>query len=527
MGAGFSGIGLGIELRKAGITDFAILEAADDVGGVWHHNRYPGVAVDIPSTTYSYSFEPNPYWSRLFAPGDELAAYANHCADKYGVSPHVHPRTRVEAARYDGRNHRWVVETSRGILTARFLVSAVGPLDQPKYPDIPGLGTFDGPTVHTARWDPHVALAGKRIGVIGTGASSLQLIPEIAPAAERLTVFQRTPIWVIPKPNTDISPRMRELFAHAPVTQRVLRAVTSLLAEFVMTVGIAYHMRVPLFVRSMERTCLRHLRKQVADPEVRAKLTPAYALGCKRPSFSNTYLPAFDRANVELVTERILRVTTEGIVTAVADTAAGTVTETHRELDVLVLATGFKTMQLGVVPPFPVRGTAGVDAGQWWDEHGYQTYEGISTPLLPNFWLMNGPWSAAGPSWFSVIESGSRHIARCLNEARRRGATQVVVRQSAHDAYMRSMRAKARHTAFAQPSCIDSNSYYFDRRGEAPFVRPVSGPGLRRASRTFDLDHYEYTRSEPASSTTSRYTGRTRASNLWFQTLSPGTACND
>ena len=494
VGAGFSGIGLGSQLRKAGMTDFAILEAADEVGGVWHHNTYPGVAVDIPSTTYCYSFEPNPSWSRLFAPGDELAAYAKRCAAKYGVLDHVRLHTRVRAATYDADHHLWNVQTSSGVFTARFLVSAVGPLDQPNYPDISGLGTFAGRTVHTARWEPTTEWRGKRIAVIGTGASALQLIPEIASEVERLVVFQRTPIWVIPKPNSTIAPPLRRLFARVPVLQRVLRLATSLVAELVMTVGIAYHRRIPLFVRSIERLCRWHLRQQVADPDVRRKLTPTYGLGCKRPSFSNTYLRAFNRDNVTLVTDRILRITPDGIVTTTTDAASGATTETRHDVETIVLATGFKTMQLGVVPPFPLHGKDGIEVGRWWDENHYQDYQGIATPLAPNFWLMSGPWAAAGASWFSVIESGSRHIVRCLREAKRRGATQMVVKQEPHDNYMRSMYRKVRYTAFAQPSCAQANSYYFDRHGEAPFVRPVSGPALQLASRTFNLDHYHYER---------------------------------
>lgn len=494
VGAGFSGIGLGIGLTKAGITDFVIVDAADDIGGVWHHNTYPGAAVDIPSTTYSYSFEPNPSWSRLFAPGHELKAYAKHCATKYGVAKHIRLNTRVQSATYEPASHRWHVRTGAGPMTARFLISAVGPLDQPKYPDLPGLGTFAGPLVHTARWDPGVELSDKRVGIIGTGASALQVIPEIAPEVSQLTVFQRTPIWVIPKPNSDVPPFAQHLFARLPVTQRALRMGTHLLAELVMTVGVAYHTRLPFFVRAMERVCLRHLENQVIDPTVRQRLTPKYALGCKRPSFSNTYLPTFNRRNVRLCSDAIDHATEDGIVTTATDPETGTRTDTAHRLDVLILATGFKTMQLGVVPPFPVHGTDGIDIGRWWDEHSYQDYEGISTPLAPNFWLMSGPWSAAGPSWFSVIESGSRHIVRCISEARRRGATQMVVRQDAHDTYMRSMRRKVRHTVFTQPSCAHANSYYFDRRGEAPFVRPISGAGLARASRTFDLTHYDYTR---------------------------------
>jgi cation diffusion facilitator CzcD-associated flavoprotein CzcO len=488
IGAGFSGIGLGIQLRKAGIEDFVVVDAADGVGGVWRHNTYPGVAVDIPSTTYSYSFEPNTSWSSLFAPGDELCAYAEHCADKYGVRKHLRLRTYVEKAVFDEPDSVWRIHTSEGVITTRFLISAVGPLDKPKNPDIEGIETFAGKLIHTARWDHSADLAGDRVAVIGTGASGLQVIPEIAPLAAHLDVYQRTPIWVIPKPNLAIPAWARRMFELVPATHWGLRSATTAMAEFIMTVGGVYHTRVPFLVRGIERVCKRHLQRQVHDPELRRKLSPEYAFGCKRPSFSSTYLPTFNRDDVELVTDPIVRITPEGIVTRQGDTG-----ETLRPIDTLVLATGFKVMELGAVPAFPVQGLDGIELGAYWDEHRYENYEGISTPLAPNFWLMNGPWAAAGSSWFNIIESGSRHVVRCITEARRRDAVGMVVKQGPHDAYMASMRRKMKHTVFVQPSCSIANSYYFDRHGEAPFVRPVSGPALWLACRRFDLDDYAYT----------------------------------
>ncbi|MCD0449302.1 NAD(P)/FAD-dependent oxidoreductase [Actinocorallia sp. API 0066] len=493
VGAGFSGIGVAIKLREAGHRDFVVLDAADGIGGVWHHNVYPGIAVDIPTTTYSYSFESNPSWSRLFAPGAELKRYAEHCVDKYGLRPHLRLRTKVVKAVFQEDGDVWHVHTEDGVVVCRFLVGAVGPLDQPKPPDIPGVGTFAGRTVHTARWDASVPLDGARVAVIGTGASGLQVIPEIAPRARHLSVFQRTPIWVIPKPNSRVPRGVRALFRRVPPTQSAVRLVSTAFAEFVMTAGVVHHTRLPFLVRFMERVCLRHLERQVADPELRAKLTPRYAFGCKRPSFSSTYLPTFNRPDVSLVTDPIQRITEKGIVTGSTDPATGADVETLHEIDTLVLATGFAVMKLGAVPAFPVYGLGGVELGRYWDEHRYQNYEGISTPLVPNFWLMNGPYSVAGSSWFSVIESGSRHIVRCVTEAKKRHAVRVVVKAGPHDAYMRSMRAKMRHTVFVQPSCAQANSYYFDRHGDAPFVRPVSGPRLWWASRTFNLDHYTYT----------------------------------
>ncbi|AHH19987.1 monooxygenase [Nocardia nova SH22a] len=492
VGAGFSGIGLGIQLKKAGMHDFVIIDAADGVGGVWRHNVYPGIAVDIPSTTYSYSFEPNPDWSKLFAPGAELRAYAEHCAEKYGLAAHLRLRTKVVSAEFDEIDSVWLVHTDAGTVTARFLVAAVGPLDNVRYPDIPGIGDFAGTMVHTARWDDSVRFDGKRVGVIGTGASALQVVPEIAPRTAHLDVFQRTPIWVIPKPNSSVPPVARALFRAFPPAQRALRLVTDAVAEFIMTAGAVYHTRLPFLVRSVERTCLRHLERQVDDPDTRRRLTPHYAFGCKRPSFSSTYLRTYNLAQVDLVTDRIDRITEQGIVTVHVDPDTGDRTESLHELDVLVLATGFSTLQAGAMPAFPVHGLGGVELGAYWEANRYQNYQGISTPLAPNFWLMNGPWSVAGSSWFSVIESGSRHIVRTLGEIRRRGAYRAAVKQTAHDRYMSSMYKKVRHTVFSQPSCATANSYYFDRHGDAPFVRPVSGPALWWASKTFDLDDYDY-----------------------------------
>ena len=496
VGAGFSGIGAGILLDRAGLGDYRILEAGSGPGGTWFWNTYPGVAVDIPSFSYQFSFEQSADWSRTYAKGHELKAYAEHCVDKYDLRPHIQLHTKVDRAVFDERENVWCLHTDSGVITARFLIGAVGPLDQPKNPNIKGINDFCGELVHTARWDDSVAVDGKRVAVIGTGATALQLVPILAERAAHLEVYQRTPIWVMPKFDTAIPPWIRTTFAAAPLTQDTVRAITTAISDFIFTTGIVYHTRLPFLVRALERICRRHLQNQVADPEVREKLTPAYAFGCKRPSFSNSYLSSFNRDDVALVTDPIARVTAHGIVTQTRDPQSGEPRETEHAVDTLVLATGFNILQLGAVPAFPVVGIDGVELGAFWDEHRYQNFEGISTPIAPNFWLMNGPWSVAGASWFSIIEANCRHIMRCLEETRRRGATRMVVKQNHHDKYMRSMRKKATHTVFVQPSCAQANSYYFDRHGDAPFVRPVSGVSLWLASKTFDLDSYNY--SSPA-----------------------------
>ncbi|MEU5992486.1 NAD(P)/FAD-dependent oxidoreductase [Spirillospora sp. NPDC047418] len=484
VGAGFSGLCLGIRLRQRGVRDFVILDAADGVGGVWRHNTYPGVAVDIPSTTYCYSFEPNPSWTRAFAPGAEVRAYAEHCADKYRLRPHLRLGTKVERAVFDEDADAWRVRTGRGEITARFLVAAVGPLDQPKNPDIPGIETFAGTIVHTARWDHGHELRGERVAVIGTGASGLQVIPEIASVADRLDVYQRTPIWVFPKVDFTVPRGVRALFRAVPPVQSLARLITTIASEVIMVLGIVHYSKVPFLVRATEMTCRAHLRRQVPDRRLRRALTPRYGFGCKRPSFSNRYFPTFMRGNVELVTDRIERVTEHAIVTRDGR---------EREIDTLVLATGFKTLEIGAMPAFPVVGLDGAELGAFWDEHRYQTYEGVASPLAPNFWLMNGPYTVTGASWFSIIEAGSTHIVRCIAEARRRRAARMVVRRRPHDDFTARMRDRMKGTILAQPSCARSNSYYFDRHGDAPYVRPESGFSVLRRSRTFDLDDYEFT----------------------------------
>lgn len=483
VGAGFSGLCVGIKLKEAGIEDFAILDAAESVGGVWRHNTYPGVAVDIPSATYSYSFEPNPGWSRAFAPGAELREYAENVADKYKLREKLRLSTFVDKAVFNEAEDLWHVHTSQGVLTTRFLVGAVGPLDQPRTPDIEGVDEFQGKVIHTARWDAGHDLTGERVAVIGTGASALQLIPKIAPKTAKLDVYQRTAIWVFPKIDFAMPRPVKTLFKIAPIVQRGVRAATTASTEVIFVLGVIHHRQLPFLSKAIEQVCKAHLRRQVNDKGTRERLTPTYSFGCKRPSFSNTYLRTFNRANTELVTAPIQKITATGIVTEDG---------TEREIDTLVLATGFKILELGAMPAFPVVGLGGVELGQYWDDHRYQNYEGVSMPQTPNFWLMNGPYSVTGASWFTMIEANTKHIVRCIAEARTRKATRMTIRQQPHDAYTDAMRKGIESTIFSQPGCATSRSYYFDRHGDVPFIRAQSGARLWWASTHFNLDDYEY-----------------------------------
>jgi cation diffusion facilitator CzcD-associated flavoprotein CzcO len=483
VGAGFSGIGAGIALRRAGFHDFVIVESAADLGGTWRDNTYPGIAVDIPSFTYSFSFAQNPNWSRVFAPGHELKAYADACADRYGLRSHMRFDTTVLKAVFDEEQEVWRVQTTRGPIVARYLITAVGGLTQPKLPDIPGLTGFSGKTMHTARWDHTYDLRDKRVAVVGTGASAVQVVPAIAPLVRRLEVYQRTPIWILPKPDREIPTWLRSVFGTVPLAQRLVRGVTSLMFEVLLVLGVIYHRQTPWLVRRIEALCRRHLERQVPDAELRARLTPRYGFGCKRPSFSDTYYPALCRDNVALVTDAIAEVTPSGIRTA--DGA-------FHELDALILATGFKVFEKGNTPPFEIVGRRAVELGQWWYEHRYQAYEGATVPGFPNLFLVLGPYSTTGSSWFSMVEAQSRHAVRCLAEARRRSAPTIEIKREPHDAFFQEILRRQESSLLFNNNCAGSNSYYFDHHGDAPFMRPSSGLELWWHSRRFDLDHYRF-----------------------------------
>lgn len=484
VGGGFSGIGAAIKLDQAGIGDFVVLEQGDGVGGAWHWNTYPGVAVDIPSSSYQFSFERRTDWSRVYAPGSELKAYAEHCVDAYGLRPRIRLNTAVTEASFDEDAHLWRLKTDRGReVTARFVVGATGILTQPKLPEIAGLEAFAGTFMHTARWDHGVDLRGQRVAIVGTGASAVQVIPSIAPAVERLVVFQRTPIWCLPKPDASISPRVARALGSVPGAQHLARAIGQAFVEMTFPLPAHFHGVVPI-ATAAERVGRAHLRRQVHDPQLREKLTPRYALGCKRPSFSNDYLRTFNRENVVLETAGIEAITPSGL---------RTVDGTEHDIDVLILATGFKVFDRGNMPPFPVRGRDGHDLERWWDEHRFQAYEGVSVPGFPNLFLILGPYGYNGASYFTLIENQVRHIVRCLRHARRLGATAVEVTAEANRRYFERMLARRHRQVFFQESCASANSYYFDRHGDVPF-RPASTLEAAWRSRRFDLADYRFDR---------------------------------
>lgn len=480
IGAGFAGIGTAIALDDAGFREFLILEAGDDYGGVWHWNTYPGVAVDIPSFSYQFSYEQSPDWSRSYAPGRELKSYAVHCADKYGLRGRTRFGTRVEEASWDDANHRWRLRVEGGReITARYLVNGSGPLNIPRLPDIPGVESFAGTTMHTARWDHGAVLEGKRIAVIGTGASAVQVIPEIAPIASQLTVFQRTPIWCFPRPDVPLSGALRAGM-RVPVVRSALRLASQAFVEVTFPLAAQYAGLLPMLPEQSARFARAWLRSQVKDPVVRRKLTPDYAIGCKRPSFHNTYLATFNRPNVLLETTGIAEITERGI-----RTHDGTL----HAFDVIVFATGFHVAE--GEGSYTIRGADGTTMGEFFATHRSQSYQGSTLPNFPNLFTIIGPYAYNGGSYFALIEAQLQHIVRCMREARRRGATRVEVREEANRRYFEEMLSRRHTQIFWQESCARANSYYFDANGDVP-IRRASTPQVFWESRTFPLEDYRF-----------------------------------
>jgi cation diffusion facilitator CzcD-associated flavoprotein CzcO len=481
VGAGFSGIGTAVRLDNAGLGDYLIIEAGDGPGGTWYWNTYPGVAVDIPSFSYQFSFEQSPNWSRTYAPGQELKGYAEYCVEKYGLRPKIRFSTKVLSADFDDEDGLWRIRTDPGgVVTARFMINAGGVLTVPKLPDIDGVDSFAGPTIHTARWDHDQDLTGKRVAIIGTGASAVQVIPEIAPKVEHLTVFQRTPIWCLPKFDVPL-PLLARWAMRVPGGMAVQRLLSQAYVELTFPLSAQFFTVFPLAKRG-EALGKAFLRREVKDPVVRDKLTPRYAVGCKRPGFHNTYLSTFNRDNVQLVTEPIDKITGSGVATGDG--------ESH-DVDVLILATGFKVLDVDTLT-YEITGSGGLSLSEFWRENRLQAYEGVSLPGFPNFFTVCGPYGYNGSSFFALIETQTHHIVRCLSQAHRTGTTRVEVTDDANTRYFAEMMRKRHTQIFWQDSCALANSYYFDSHGDVPLRRASTLETIWR-SRRFPLDDYRFT----------------------------------
>lgn len=484
VGAGFGGIGAAIQLNRLGYERIVIVEREDDLGGTWHVNRYPGLTVDVPSTTYSYWFEPNPNWSRLYAPGSELKTYAEHVVDKYDVRRYMRFSTTVEGARWDGDAQLWRVELDSGeTLSAQFLIAATGFLCQPCTPDITGIDTFEGRIIHTADWDDTYSFNGRRTGIIGTGSTAVQVVPELAKDVAELTIYQRTPIWVMPKLDFRFPPVVRRLFAAVPFAQRVVRWFTDTGMDLMMVAAMwkFRYFRGLNDVASNVSKLLRFL--SIRDKELRRKLNPDYDFGCKRPTLSNRYYRTLAKPHVYLETSGIQRIESDGIVTCDGS---------KQFLDTLVLATGFDVWDANL-PAIEVIGREGRNLGKWWRENRFQAYEGISVPHFPNFLTMASPYAWVGLSWFNTVEYQMRHMDRLLRELQRRKARTFEVTEQANAQFLDHMTELLNDSVFHLGSCASSRSYWFNHSGEAPLFRPTSVGAAVKEQHRFPLTDYAIT----------------------------------
>jgi cation diffusion facilitator CzcD-associated flavoprotein CzcO len=473
IGAGFAGIATAIRLTQCGIGSFTIFERADEIGGTWRDNSYPGAACDVPSHAYSLSFEPNPGWTQRFSPAAEIQAYLLAIVEKWGLRSRLRIATGIVAARFDDERGLWTLDTSRGErATARVVVSCVGGLVDPAWPEIDGIGSFRGEIFHTARWNHAAPLSGRRVAVIGTGASAVQVVPELAPRVARLAVFQRTPAWVVAKLDRRYSERARQRTLRFPALLRASRFLQQATSEIM---GPMIFLDAPRLSALGERMSLRHLRAQVADPALRAKLRPHFQFGCKRILLSDDYWASFERANVDLVTEPIERILPSGI-----ETRGGT----RHELDAIVLATGFA---VGLArAPFPVRGRAGRSLDEAWSR-GAVAYKGMAVSGFPNWFILMGP--NTGPGHTSVLlytEAQIEHVLGAIRTLRREGLESVEVRQEVQDRYDAGLQARMKHMVWSS-GC---KSWYLSKDGSNHSLYPGFAAEYVLRTRRFEPRDY-------------------------------------
>lgn len=475
IGAGFAGIGTAIRLLKAGIRSFTIFERADEIGGTWRDNTYPGAACDVPSHAYSLSFEQYPGWTRRYSPSGEIQSYLLGLVEKWKLREHLRLRTAITLARFDDARGVWLLTTDQGeTVTARAVVSGVGGLVDPALPDIKGLESFGGEIFHTARWNHEYELTGKRVAVIGTGASAVQVVPAIAPQVEKLHVFQRTPAWVVPKMDKVYSERSRRRWERFPLLLRVSRFLQYAASELW---GPMIFLDAPRLSAIGEKLSMKHLHAQVKDPALREKLTPHFQFGCKRILVSDDYWASFERRNVELVTDPIEQITHDGV-----QTKDGVV----REVDAIVLATGFAVGLASA--PFPIFGRGGLPLDQAWKD-GAVAYKGMTVAGFPNWFILMGP--NTGPGHTSVLvytEAQIEHVLGAI-DALRRGAKWVDVRRDVQDRYNAGIQARMKHMVWH--TC---NSWYLSKDGSNHALFPGLAAEYVARARHFDPADYEIAR---------------------------------
>ncbi len=471
VGGGFGGVGAAVMLKQAGYHDVTVFERGERLGGVWNHNTYPGAACDVASHFYEFSFEPNPRWSRRYAPQAEIQAYLEDVARRHGVFDNFRTGTDVARATWDEEQSKWVLETSDGTHEADVLISACGQLSIPAFPPIPGADTFEGPSFHTAEWRHDVELAGKRVAVVGTGCSAIQTVPAIHPTVAQLDVYQRSPGWTMPKMDFAYKERTKRLFERFPILQRLDRAALF----YFMELGAVGMTRKRWLLAPFKAIGRRQIKSAIKDPELRRKVTPTDELGCKRLMLTDDWFPTLAKPNVELVTDRIAEVTPAGIRTEDG---------TEREADVLVWATGFKSH--GFVAPMEIAGTGGHTVAEEWARTP-RAYLGLTMPRFPNLFMLYGPNTNGGTgSVIYTIEAGMAHVLAALRELDRADARRIELRPEAADRFDAELRAALVGTVW-HSGCTN---WYVDEDGNDPNQWPWRWDTYRR--RTAELEPGAY-----------------------------------
>ena len=490
IGTGFGGLGAAVRLRRAGVTDVVLLERADAVGGTWRDNTYPGCACDVPSHLYSFSFAPNPDWPRSFSGQPHIRAYLEQVTDTFDLRPHIRFNAEVLALRWDPERLRWHIRTRRGDLTADVVVSAAGPLSDPQIPDIPGLDGFPGEVFHSARWNHDVDLRGKRVAVVGTGASAVQIVPAIQAEVGHLTLFQRTPPWVLPRMDRPIGPLERRLHRLLPPTRALRRTLLWAIREL-QTGAFTRH---PNQLALVEKLAKRHIHRAVKDPELRRVLTPDYRIGCKRILLSNDYYPALAKPHVDVVPSALAEVRGSTLVAADG---------TEAEADVLVFGTGFHVTDMPIATR--VTGADGRTLAEHWAD-GMAALRGTTVDGFPNLLLIIGPNTGlANTSMILMIEAQLNYLVDYLRQLDRLaggGDTPVALapRRDAVTRWNDRLQQRMRRTVWNTGGCT---SWYLDASGRNTTLWPATTSAFRRATRRLDLAEYEVLRApaRPAAAT--------------------------
>jgi cation diffusion facilitator CzcD-associated flavoprotein CzcO len=479
IGTGFSGLAMGAKLKEAGLDDFVLFEKAGEVGGTWRDNTYPGAACDVPSHLYSFSFAPNPDWSHSFSPQEEIQAYLVRTTDQLGLRRHIRFHHQVVEARWEDTGDRWRIETSQGPYFARYLISGMGGLHEPSIPNLPGLESFEGAVFHSAQWNHDHDLAGERVAVVGTGASAIQIVPQIQPKVGQLILFQRTAPWIAPRLDRKITRLERWLFRRFPRTQRLARSLIYWGRES-MAVGLTRDVRLLKGIQAIARG---QLRRQVKDPALRRKLTPDYTIGCKRILIANDYYPALTRPNVEVVTSRIAEVGPTWIRTQDGE---------RHDVDTIIFGTGFHVTD--VPAAHHVYGSGGTKLADAWSE-GLEAYLGTAVAGFPNLFFLTGPNTGLGHnSIVYMIEAQVAYLVDMLRHARAAGGDVIEVRPEVQAAFNAELQSRMGRTVWLAGGCA---SWYLDERGRNTTLWPDYTWRFKRRTAAFDPQSYRIRAGRP------------------------------